>query len=478
MDASWNHSADAIWCELDPRQWEITHNPWGVLQTVSRARLEALLTDPAFRERLAASRDQKAQRRVRSSWFEQAHPQAELGCVAYFSMEFMLSEALPIYSGGLGNVAGDQLKAAQRPGRAGGRRGPALSAGLFPPGDRSRRLAARALSATTIRASCPSRRSASRRRVAAPRARDAERSEVWLRAWQVQVGRTHALPARQQRSRELPAYRGITSELYGGGPETAPASRRALLGIGGWRLLRALGLRPDVCHLNEGHAAFAVLERARDFMAANGKVRSTSRSPPRARATCSPRTRRWRRGSIVSTPRLIERYLGGYARTQLGICASRAAGARPRRDPGDAAEPFNMAYLAHRAAAAGQRRQPPARRGEPSPLLAALPAVAERRGADRLTSPTASTSRPGTRGRRRAVDAQPAARSAGSARQERWSVQIRACLGRRAVGAAQRRPTAPAGACSRARLARQLAAAGARASEIDAAGTRLRRPTR
>ena len=66
----------------------------------------------------------------------------------------------------------------------------------------------------------------------------------------------------------FPAHRGITSELYGGGPELR-LKQEMLLGIGGWRLLAALGLQPEVCHLNEGHAAFAVLERARSFMQGN-----------------------------------------------------------------------------------------------------------------------------------------------------------------------------------------------------------------
>jgi starch phosphorylase len=64
----------------------------------------------------------------------------------------------------------------------------------------------------------------------------------------------------------FPAHRGITSELYGGGPELR-LKQELLLGIGGWRLLDALGIQPEVCHLNEGHAAFAVLERAREFHA-------------------------------------------------------------------------------------------------------------------------------------------------------------------------------------------------------------------
>ena len=85
---------------------------------------------------------------------------------------------------------------------------------------------------------------------------------VWLRAWQVQVGRVKLYLLDSNDVANFPAHRGITSELYGGGPELR-LKQEMVLGIGGWRLLRALGIQPEVCHLNEGHAAFAVLERAR-----------------------------------------------------------------------------------------------------------------------------------------------------------------------------------------------------------------------
>ena len=108
----WNHSADEVWRQLAPALWEITANPWVVLQTVSRDRLRRSLADPAFRRKVddllrATRRDAES-----PAWFQQYHSQTPLTAVAYFSMEFMLSEALPIYSGGLGNVAGDQLKSA------------------------------------------------------------------------------------------------------------------------------------------------------------------------------------------------------------------------------------------------------------------------------------------------------------------------------------------------------------------------------
>ncbi|MGA7826197.1 MAG: DUF3417 domain-containing protein, partial [Geobacteraceae bacterium] len=112
MRWSWNHATDEVWRQLDPALWDLTQNPWVVLQTVSRDRIESLLADPAFRKIVDGMVQARRQALEAPAWFQQNHSQAPLTCIAYFSMEFMLSEALPIYSGGLGNVAGDQLKAA------------------------------------------------------------------------------------------------------------------------------------------------------------------------------------------------------------------------------------------------------------------------------------------------------------------------------------------------------------------------------
>ncbi|MGB2634406.1 MAG: DUF3417 domain-containing protein [Candidatus Acidiferrum sp.] len=112
MRWSWNHATDGVWRTLDPALWGLTQNPWVVLQTVSRERLERALGDPAFRKNVDDLLRARRQASDAPAWFQQTYPQAPLTCVAYFSMEFMLSEALPIYLGGLGNVAGDQLKSA------------------------------------------------------------------------------------------------------------------------------------------------------------------------------------------------------------------------------------------------------------------------------------------------------------------------------------------------------------------------------
>jgi starch phosphorylase len=112
MRWSWNHATDEVWRQLDAKLWDATHNPWVVLQTVSREQVERVLADASFRKKVDELLREKRRLAESPGWFQQAHPQAPLACVAYFCMEFMLSEALPIYSGGLGNVAGDQLKGA------------------------------------------------------------------------------------------------------------------------------------------------------------------------------------------------------------------------------------------------------------------------------------------------------------------------------------------------------------------------------
>jgi len=112
LRSCWNHAADKVWRTIDPDLWTSTHNPWAVLNAASQDQIARLLADPAFRKDMDALAKARRQRMSAPAWFQQEHPKTALTRVAYFSMEFMLSESLPIYSGGLVNVAGDQLKAA------------------------------------------------------------------------------------------------------------------------------------------------------------------------------------------------------------------------------------------------------------------------------------------------------------------------------------------------------------------------------
>ncbi len=139
---------------------------------------------------------------------------------------------------------------------------------------------------------------------------------VWVRAWQVQVGRVRLYLLDSNDAANFPVHRGITSELYGGGPELR--QQEILLGIGGWRLLRALGLQPEICHLNEGHAAFAILERARNFMEETGQPFEVALAVTRAGNLFTTHTA-VAAGFDRFAPALIEKYLLGYAEKKLGI---------------------------------------------------------------------------------------------------------------------------------------------------------------
>ena len=344
MRWSWNHATDQVWRELDPVLWALTHNPWVVLQTVSCEKLERDLGDPAFRKVVDdLVRGQRAAARA-SAWFQNAHPKSALSCVAYFCMEFMLSEALPIYSGGLGNVAGDQLKAASDLGV------PVVGVGLLYSQGYFRQLidksgAQQALYPYNDPEQLPIRPLRQdngewlRLEIPLPG------YSVWLRAWQVQVGRVKLYLLDSNDAANYPEHRGITGELYGGDPELR-LKQELILGIGGWRLLAALGLEPDVCHLNEGHAAFAVLERARCFMQASSQPFQAALSATRVGNLFTTHTA-VAAGFDRFAPALIEQYLGAYAEQKLHI-SPRDLLALGRANPNDPSEPFNMAYLAVR----------------------------------------------------------------------------------------------------------------------------------
>jgi len=348
LRTGWEHRTDSIWGKIEPELWALTHNPWAVLQAASPTRLETLQRDPEFRSQVDDLIAQQRQSLRSPAWFQGAYRNGSLTRIAYFSMEFGLSEALPIYSGGLGNVAGDQLKASSDLGV------PLVGVGLLYQQGYFRQIidadgSQRALYPYNDPGQLP---------ITPVRDRDGEwvRLKItlpgyalWLRAWQAQVGRVKLYLLDSNDPANLPTYRGITSELYGGGPELR-FDQELVLGIGGWRLLRAVGIDPEVCHLNEGHAAFAVLERAGSFMDDSGQPFDVALAATRAGnlfTTHTPVAAGFDRFEAGVT----ERYLSRYAETRLRITLSDLL-ALGRANPGDAGEPFNMAYLAIRGSGA------------------------------------------------------------------------------------------------------------------------------
>ena len=345
---SWSHAADEVWQQLDPDLWELTHNPWAVLQTVSRDQLQRVSTDPVFRKSVDDLVQARRQAANAPAWFQQEHSKSPLTCVAYFSMEFMLSEALPIYSGGLGNVAGDQLKSASDLGV------PVVGVGLLYQQGYFRQVldkdgAQQALFPYNDPGQLPITPLREANGEWLRLKLDLPGYPVWLRAWQVQVGRVRLYLLDSNDPANIPAHRGITGELYGGGPELR-LKQEMMLGIGGWRLLRALGIQPEVCHLNEGHAAFAILERARSFMQETGQPFEVALAVTRAGNLFTTHTA-VAAGFDRFAPALIEQYLGGYAEQKLGITLGELLGLG-RRDRNDPTESFNMAYLAIRGSGA------------------------------------------------------------------------------------------------------------------------------
>ncbi|MDQ2832820.1 MAG: alpha-glucan family phosphorylase [Acidobacteriota bacterium] len=342
---SWNHAADELWQALDPYQWEMTQNPWVILQTVSRKKADALLATPKFQGLLSSLMEHKHRFFSADAWFQKQHGGVvQLSSIAYFSMEFMLTEALPIYSGGLGNVAGDQMKAASDLGV------PVVGVGLlwgqgYFRQDFDAEGNQRALYPVNDPGQLP---------IQPLRRADGEwlrlqiqlpGANIWLRCWEVCVGRIKLYLLDANDFANSAEYRGITSELYGGDAEMR-LKQEIVLGIGGWRLLREIGLDPEVCHLNEGHAAFAVLERARYYMADHRVPFDVAMAVTRAGNMFTTHTA-VPAGFDRFDPALVERYLGHYAKDELAIPMKNLL-AFGRQDADDGSEAFNMAYLALR----------------------------------------------------------------------------------------------------------------------------------
>ena len=348
MHSAWNHKGDKLWQALDPDLWELTRNPWGILQTASRDKIIEVLTDPVFKKMLKDIIQDKQQRMESSGWFQNNHANSDLSCIAYFSMEFMLSEALPIYSGGLGNVAGDQLKAASDLGV------PVVGIGLLYQRGYFRQM----IDKDGRQLAFYSYNDPGQLPISPVRQENGEWLRikitlpgyyVWLKVWQAQVGRVTLYLLDSNDAANLPVHQGITSELYGGGPELR-LQQEMILGIAGWLVLKALKLKPEVCHLNEGHAALAVLERARSFMRETGVSFEEALTITRAGNLFTTHTA-VAAGFDLFTPALIEQYLGDYAKNALHISLDELL-ALGRNNPEDSSELFNMAYLAIRGSGA------------------------------------------------------------------------------------------------------------------------------
>jgi starch phosphorylase len=344
---TWSHGADHLWREIDPESWQLTRNPWLLLQEASGDRLAALARDERFRRELDGVRAARAAHLATPSVFATSALTRERP-VAYFSMEFAVGEAIPLYAGGLGVLAGDHLKTASDLGV------PVVAVGLlFQEGYFRQVIDASGRQEELYPYNDPMSLPIQPERKAngdwLTVALDFPGRHVHVRVWRAQVGRVPLYLLDTNVSTNDPADRGITSKLYGDGPETR-IRQEIVLGIGGVRVLDALGIEPSVCHLNEGHCAFAVLERAGLAMRAHGLGFDEALAATRAGTVFTTHT------SVAAafdayTPALVASCLpedGAYLRSLgLGLDALLALG----RSPGArTSELFLPAYLALRGA--------------------------------------------------------------------------------------------------------------------------------
>ena len=264
---SWNQSGIELFRKIDPDLWEqVGHNPVRLLQEVPYERLSQLADSDYLVAYHRVMADFDAYMHPESTWFRENHADKEGNLIAYFSAEFGLHESLPIYSGGLGILSGDHCKESSDMGV------PLVGIGfLYPQGYFTQKIAADGTQEAIYE-------KLDFERVPARPALDAEGNEirievqlearkVFARVWHIQVGRNNLYLMDTDVEPNDPRDRELAARLYGGDLETRLA-QEIVLGIGGVRTARALGLQPAVWHMNEGHAAFLVLELLREQVAA------------------------------------------------------------------------------------------------------------------------------------------------------------------------------------------------------------------
>jgi starch phosphorylase len=337
---TWNTDAAALFERIDRDLWRATdHNPVRLLQLVPAERLRELAEDNGFLEH---------QRRVAESLDAYLARPAALGIegleagdvIAYFSLEFALTECLPTYSGGLGVLAGDHLKAASDLGL------PLVGVGLlYHQGyfrqeispDGWQQEVYHDLDVATLPLQHVMGAGGRPVEVAVP----FDGREVWAQAWRLDVGKTPLYLLTTNIERNPPADREVTARLYGGDHEMR-IQQELVLGIGGVRLLQALGIEPAVCHMNEGHSALLGIERIRASMERFGVTFGEARLSVTGATVFTTHTA-VAAGIDLFPPDLLRRYVGNYW-ARLGL-DDRGFLDLGRTRPGDDSEPFSMAVL-------------------------------------------------------------------------------------------------------------------------------------
>ena len=345
---TWSQEAQELFQQLSPRGWQnLYHNAVAVLHEVSDYELRVRLQDRDFARQVRAVLDSfNAYMNENKTWSRENAPQLLQRPVAYFSAEFGFHETLPISAGGLGILAGDHAKSASDLGL--GLVGVSLfyREGYFQQtinqdnwqSEYYTRLNPKNLPIEPV-LDAKGEPLICRAEIAM--------NEVYFQAWRVNVGRCTVYLLDSNRPENEQRYRDLTLRVYGG-DSTTRILQEALLGLGGVRLLRALGIQPSVFHLNEGHAAFLTLELIRERLA-EGKTFQDALAETKAECLFTTHT------PVEAGHDRFSRDLVNYAlnkfQSQLKLSLDELMGLG-RVDLEDTAEPFCMTVLALKASRA------------------------------------------------------------------------------------------------------------------------------
>jgi starch phosphorylase len=338
---SWDHRTRDLFRWVDPQIWELTfHDPVRLLSLVGRQRLEQLAADPAFMGFLGEMHDDLRRYLEAARWF-QNRAVSPLHGVAYFSPEFGIAEALPQYSGGLGVLAGDHLKAASSLGI------PLTGVGLmYRLGYFRQHLDAEGWQEERYPILDP--HGMALELVHGVRISvDIAGALLEAQVWRARIGRVELYLLDADVDANDDDLRAVTDRLYGGGTEHR-IRQEILLGVGGVRALEAVGVETQVFHTNEGHAGFLGLERIRRLITTEGLRWDEAVEAARAGTVFTTHTPV--PAGIDRFPReLMDRYFTGWA-DECGITIDTlmALGHFPDEDP---TAPFNMAVMGLRLAA-------------------------------------------------------------------------------------------------------------------------------
>lgn len=342
---SWDAEAAELWASIDPLRWELCHhNPVALLQDVEPQRLEELAVDPTFLDRMNAVFDRFCAYLAEPSWCAEAAPAVHRGGVAYFSMEFGLHESLRLYSGGLGVLAGDHLRSASDMGV------PLFGVSLlYRQGyfrqviDEHFQLAAYPTAHYERLPVRPCLRDGRFVEISVPMGTH----EVHARVWRLDVGRTTLFLLDTDFEANNVHDRRLTHQLYGG-DHAHRIRQEVLLGMGGVRALKALGIDVAAYHLNEGHCAFVGLQLMADELV-RGRSLEDAILATRERCVFTTHTP-VPAGHDRFDWNLVNRTLGPW-RDALGLPRGTLMDLGRER-PGDWDEPLCMTVLALRLSAA------------------------------------------------------------------------------------------------------------------------------